>query len=140
MTGAMWLLLTIANAADPGAAAAASASPSSERRDLLLLLDNGPVHIRLYVAIGGVSLAESRHSYIDRLMKTLDADADGKLTRTEASRSPLFRTKRRESANEFLQGLQSQTILSRREVEQKIAAKGSGLVTFRDISSSKNDL
>jgi Ca2+-binding EF-hand superfamily protein len=138
MTGAMWLLLTIATAADPGAAASAGAS--AERRDLLLLLDHGPLHIRMHLAIGGTSLAESRNAYIDRLMKTLDADADGKLTRTEASRSPLFRTKRRESANEFLQGLQSLTVLSRREVEQKIAAKGSGLVTFRDISSSKNDL
>jgi len=134
----MWLLLTIATAADPGAAATSGAS--TERRDLLLLLDQGPLHIRMHLAIGGTSLVESRNAYIDRLMKTLDADADGKLTRTEASRSPLFRTKRRESANEFLQGLQSLTVLSRREVEQKIAAKGSGLVTFRDISSSKNDL
>ena len=141
MTGAMWLLLTIATAADPGAAAESTGTTAaSDRRDLLLLLDKGPLHIRLNVAIGGVSLAETRNAYIDRLMKSLDADSDGKLTRTEASRSPLFRTKRRPSANEFLEGLQNQTSMSRREVEQKIDAKGSGLVTFRDISSSKNDL
>jgi Ca2+-binding EF-hand superfamily protein len=146
--GAMWLLLCVATAADPGDAAEISApraSPvssaqASDRRDLLLLLHEGPLHIRLHLAIGGKSLAESRQAYIDRLIKTFDTDADGKLTRTEAARSPLFRTKRRPSANEFLQGLQSQAVMSRREVEQKIDAKGSGLVTFREISSLKNDL
>src|SRR4051812_7337859 len=101
----IWLLLTLATAADPGDAAngaiaistAKPAAASSDRRDLLLLLDNGPLHLRLHLTIDGVSLAASRTTYIDRLMKTLDADGDGKLTRTEAARSPLFRTKRRES-------------------------------------------
>src|SRR5262245_37699672 len=96
---AFWLLLTLATAAQPGAAAADSASIAAERRDLLLLLDDGPVHLRLCLVIGGQSLAESRKTYIDRLIKTLDADGDSKLTRTEAASSPLFRTKRRPSAN-----------------------------------------
>src|SRR5436309_2681235 len=135
---AIWLLLTLATAADPGDAArdstdsAVTNSPAaaSDRRDLLLLLDGGPVHLRLHLTMGGISLAASRTAYIDRLMKTLDADGDGKLTRTEAARSPLFRTKRRESASQFLQGLQAQAVLSRREVEQKGDARGSGLVSF----------
>jgi Ca2+-binding EF-hand superfamily protein len=151
----LWLLLTLTTAAEPGAAAdgavprmnTAIAAPSSaespataaDRRDMLLLLDSGPLHLRLHLAIGGKSLAQSRQAYIDRLIKTFDADGDGKLTRSEAARSPLFRTKRRPSANEFLQGLQSQAFLSRRELEQKIDVKGNGLVSFRDISSSAND-
>jgi Ca2+-binding EF-hand superfamily protein len=139
------LLLTLATAADPGAAGEsavprATSASAVDRRDMLLLLDQGPLHLRLRLAIGGKSLDQSRQAYIDRLIKTFDADGDGKLTRSEAARSPLFRTKRRPSANDFLQSLQNQAVVSRREVEQKIDVKGTNLVSFRDISSSASDL
>jgi Ca2+-binding EF-hand superfamily protein len=39
-----------------------------------------------------------------------------------------------------LQGLQSQAVDSRRELEQKIDIKGSNLLSFRDIQSAKNDV
>jgi hypothetical protein len=137
---ATWLLLMLAIAAQPGVATGEVALPVPDSRDLLLFLDDGPLHLRLRLMIAGQSLAESRRAYIDQLVKSLDADGDGKLSRTEAARSPLFRTKRRPSANEFLQGLQSQSVMSRREVEQKIDLKGGNLLSFRDIQSSKNDL
>src|SRR5947208_3878698 len=74
-------------------------------------------------------------------MKTLDADGDGKLTRKEAAGSPLFRTKSRASANKFLEGLQSQAAMTRREVEQRIEARGGGLVSYHEVAASaKNDL
>jgi Ca2+-binding EF-hand superfamily protein len=142
----LWLIMTFA-VADPGEAVnsalpRAAVSPEvADKRDLLLLLDDGPLHLRINLALGGTSLAQARKSYIDRLMKTLDADGDGKLTRKEAARSPLFRTKSRPSANSFLEGLQGQAALTRREVEQRIDAKGSALVSYHEnLSSSKNDL
>jgi Ca2+-binding EF-hand superfamily protein len=139
-----WLLLTLATAAQPGAAASDFVANGviatvADKRDLVLLLDDGPLHLRVCLMIDGQSLKASRTAYIDRLIKTLDVDGDGKLTRSEAARSPLFRTKRRASANDFLQSLQSQAGVSRREVEQKVEVKASNLLSFRDIQSSKND-
>jgi hypothetical protein len=136
---AICLLLTLATAAQPGAAEGDSVSRSVDRRDLILLLDEGPLHLRLCLMIGGRSLGDSRTAYIDRLIQTLDVDADGKLTRTEAARSPLLRTRRRPSANEFLQGLQNQALVSRRELEQKIDIKGSNLLSFRGIQAASSD-
>jgi Ca2+-binding EF-hand superfamily protein len=104
-------------------------------------LDDGPLHLRLRLAIRGASLAQCREEYIDGLLKTLDADGDGKLKRKEAAQSPLFRTKNRASANEFLEGLQSQAAMTRREVEQRIEARGGGLVSYHEVAASaKNDL
>ncbi len=142
----LWLVLTLATAAEPGAVAedpssSALAAPQADQRDLLLLLDEGPLHLRLRLAIRGESLARGREQYIDGLMRTLDADGDGKLTRKEAAQSALFRTKNRSSANQFLESLQSQAALTRREVEQRIEAKGGGLVSYHQVAASaKNDL
>ena len=119
----LWLLLTLATAAEPGAAAenpspGALSASQADQRDLLLLLDDGPLHLRLRLAIRGASLARGREQYIDGLMKTLDADGDGKLTRKEAAQSPLFRTKNRASANQFLESLQSQAANIAQQVER----------------------
>jgi Ca2+-binding EF-hand superfamily protein len=138
----LWLLLSLATAAQPGdAAEIALAPPQADQRDLLLLLDDGPLHLRLRLAIRGSSLAQGREQYIDGLMKTLDSDGDGKLTRKEAAQSPLFRTKNRASANQFLEGLQAQAPITRREVQQRIEAKGGGLMSYHEVAASaKNDL
>src|SRR5439155_13587858 len=51
------------------------------------------------------------------------------------------RTKNRASANQFLESLQGQAALTRREVEQRIEAKGGGLVSYHEVAASaKNDL
>src|SRR5688572_9022593 len=111
---ATWLLLMLATATQPGDAAESltanagvvrtgDAAGDTDRRDLLLLLESGPLHLRLHLKMGGASLAGFRKTYIDRLLKSMDADGDNKLTRGEASRSPLLRTKSRPSANAFLQ-------------------------------------
>src|SRR6266436_3379297 len=52
-------------------------------RDVFLLLDRGPVHMRLRITIGGKSPEAVRREYLDRLFKSLDVDHDGKLTRAE---------------------------------------------------------
>src|SRR5437763_12609571 len=64
----------------PNAAVRPMAPPpaSGDRRDVLLLLDDGPLHLRLNVALGGLSLVESRRQVVNRLMESLDKDKDGK--------------------------------------------------------------
>ncbi|OWK43032.1 EF-hand domain-containing protein [Fimbriiglobus ruber] len=58
-------------------------------RDVFLLLDRGPLHLRLHVTIGGKSPQAVRREYLARLFKSLDLDHDGKLSRAEFDRSPL---------------------------------------------------
>src|SRR5687768_7651012 len=73
----------------PGAASAAV----SDHRDVLVMLDGGPLHLRLHVALGGVSLAELRRQYVATLMARIDTDKDSKVTRAEAQKSPLLKVK-----------------------------------------------
>jgi Ca2+-binding EF-hand superfamily protein len=63
-------------------------------RDVFLLLDRGPLHLRLKVTIGGKSPQAVRKEYLARLFKALDTDGDGKLTRAEYERSPLNTSRR----------------------------------------------
>ncbi|VTR96163.1 probable calmodulin : Uncharacterized protein OS=Singulisphaera acidiphila (strain ATCC BAA-1392 / DSM 18658 / VKM B-2454 / MOB10) GN=Sinac_3969 PE=4 SV=1: EF-hand_7: EF-hand_5: EF-hand_5: EF-hand_5: EF-hand_5: EF-hand_5: EF-hand_5 [Gemmata massiliana] len=67
-------------------------------RDVFLLLDRGPVHLRLKVTIGGKSPQAIRREYLARLFKALDTDGDGKLTKAEYERSPLNTARRGPSA------------------------------------------
>jgi Ca2+-binding EF-hand superfamily protein len=113
----------------------------ADRRDVLLLLDGGPLHLRMHLSLGGVSLAEARRQYISRLIDSLDADHDGKLGRDEAARSPLLRTKSRPGASKFLRELGGSAFLSRRDVDRTVDRLGGEPVAYRqDLSSSKNDL
>ena len=102
----------------------ATQADPSDRRDVLLLLEGGPLHLRLHLALGGVSLAEARRQYVGKLVDSLDTDFDGKLSREEAARSPLLRTKNRPGAAQFLEGLRGQGLLSRRDVERTIDRLG----------------
>src|SRR5262245_39456847 len=115
MSQVVLLILTLATdgpaqaaAAAPGVLPGAVSSPSrpaapaataSDRRDIVLLLNEGPLHLRMNLALGGVSLAEARRQYVQRLVAALDTNKDGKLSRDEIQKSPLFRTKNRPSAN-----------------------------------------
>lgn len=143
------LLLLLMLAADGPLQTAVSAPPrpapvagqASDRRDVVLLLDEGPLQLRLNLALGGVSLGEARRAYVHRLITSLDVNKDGKLSRDEAQKSPLFRTKSRPSANAFLDTLRTQTSLLPRDIEQKVEEKIGQLVAYRDdLTSSKNDL
>jgi Ca2+-binding EF-hand superfamily protein len=113
---------------------------TSDHRDALVLLETGPVHLRLHVALGGVSLAEARRQYVTNLVQKVDADHDGKLTRAEAQKSPLLKVKERPGAAQFLETLKGQTNLLPRDVMQKIDALGGEVVAYRDFSSTKNDV
>src|SRR6185436_10579606 len=114
---------------------------AGDRRDVLLLLDGGPLHLRLNVALGGVSLVESRRQVVNRLMESLDKDKDGKLSHAEAAASPILRMKERKNANAFLEKLKADTKLKRSDVEQKIDRMGGEVVAYRqDMRTSENDV
>ncbi|HVX12870.1 MAG TPA: EF-hand domain-containing protein [Pirellulales bacterium] len=122
-------------------AAVADPADAGDRRDVLLLLDGGPLHLRVHVSLASVSLAEARRQYVDRLIASLDANHDGKLSREEAGKSPILRVKSRPGAEKFLQGLGGPAILSSRDVDRTVERLGGEPVAYRqDLSSSKNDL
>lgn len=113
----------------------------ADRRDVLLLLDGGPLHLRLHLSLEGTSLGEARKHYVAKLINHLDGNRDGKLSREEASKSPLLRTKNRPGADKFLEGLGKQIVMSARDVEQAIQRIGGEPIAYRqDLTSSKNDL
>jgi Ca2+-binding EF-hand superfamily protein len=78
----------------PAAAKAAAAVDPEAVRDVFLLLDRGPLHIRLKITIDGKSPQAVRRDYLARLLRTLDSDGDGKLSRAEFERSPLNTSRR----------------------------------------------
>ena len=129
--------ISTSGAPRPGPAPAAS----SDHRDVVVVLDDGPLHLRLHMALGGVSLAEARRQYVADLIARIDIDKDGKLTRAEAQKSPILKVKERPGAAQFLQSLKGQTNLMPRDVQQKIEAIGGELIAYReDLTSSKNDV
>jgi Ca2+-binding EF-hand superfamily protein len=156
MVGSLCLLLVATLGADGPATSVpartgvrAVAAPSgisakispADRRDIVLLLDDGPLHLRLHLSLEGISLGEARKQYVAKLIDKLDANRDGKLSRDEASRSPLLRTKNRPGADKFLEGLGKQIVMSARDVEQAIQRIGGEPVAYRqDLTSSQNDL
>src|SRR5579884_4348232 len=72
----------------------AAADDPESVRDVFLLLDRGPVHMRLRITIAGKSPEAIRRDYLERLFRSLDVDHDGKLTRAEFERSPLNTSRR----------------------------------------------
>ena len=119
---------------------AADFAPTSEVRDVILMLDNGPLHLRVHVAVGGLSPQDARRASLDRLVKTLDADGDGKLSQKEAERSPLFREKQRPKAEAFLKEIGATPTFSRRDMEQRFERFGGETVVYRqNVSTSESD-
>ncbi|HUG68848.1 MAG TPA: hypothetical protein VMM76_13960 [Pirellulaceae bacterium] len=116
------------------------ASAHGETRDVILMLEQGPLHLRLHIALAGKPLPAIREAYVDRLIKTLDADQDGTLTRAETARSPLLRVKQREAARAFLESLGAAQTVSRRDIMQTVETVGGETVVYRqDTASSGND-
>ena len=115
---------------------AADSAPTGEVRDVILMLDNGPLHLRVHVSVGGMSPQDARRASLDRLVKSLDADGDGKLSQKEAERSPLFREKQRPKAEAFLKDIGVSTAFSRKDMEQRFERLGGETVVYRQNASS----
>jgi Ca2+-binding EF-hand superfamily protein len=87
--------VTVAAALAVAAARSATPAPNPESvRDVFLLLDSGPLHLRLTITIAGQSPQAVRREYLARLFKALDTNGDGKLTKAEFEKSPLNTARR----------------------------------------------
>jgi Ca2+-binding EF-hand superfamily protein len=121
-------------------AIASADDPPGETRDVFLMLDGAPKHIRLRLELGGRSLVDVQNDYIDRLMASLDTNGDGKLTREEAARSPLRPPSRKRGNNQFVTTLGPQTLVTREDIQRDIARIISDTVIYReDESAARND-
>jgi Ca2+-binding EF-hand superfamily protein len=113
----------------------------ADTRDVLLLLDQGPLHLRMHVTLAGIRLQDARNAYVDRMFKALDVDHDGKLSRQEVRKSPLFSSPKAASTNPFLDSLDNAKNIERREIIQTVERLGGETVAYReDSQSEKGDL
>lgn len=113
---------------------------ADQARDALLLLDHGPLHLRLRVQVSRTPLKALREAYVDRLVGALDTNGDGKVSAAEAEASPL-RSARSRRASTFLKTLDAGRIVTRREIAQDVERIGGEVVVYRQSTvSSDNDL
>jgi Ca2+-binding EF-hand superfamily protein len=133
-------LVAITPALAEDAEDAEDAEPNDEVRDTILMLETGPLHIRVHVAMGGVSPASSRQAEVDKLMKELDTDGDGKLSREESQKSPLLREKQRPGAQQFIKSIGATQTMTRKDIEKKLETRGGETVVYRqNTNSSETD-
>lgn len=132
----------VALAADATSAASKTApAAGTDVRDVLLLLDESPLHLRLHLTLEGLSLAAARSAYVDRLMKSLDTDGDGKLSPQEAAKSPLQTARRRGVGGAFLSTLDGNKVLTRNWLVEQVDKLGGESVVYRqDLAGGNNDL
>lgn len=101
------------------------------QHDMLLLLPDGPIHVRAWITDNGQPLAQVRRNYIDDLVASLDTDRDGKLGRNETMKHPLFVSGRRYENNKFLNSLRSNRPYTDREIELAVDRVAGQPVAFR---------
>lgn len=130
-------LLSAEGSAIAGPARSADIRSASDQRDVLVLLDGGPLHIRLRMQLDGQSLSQARQAYVARLIKTVDANGDGKVSREEANQSPILRTRSRPGVAALgLTGVEK----TPRDILREVDRIGGELVAYRqDLTSAKND-
>jgi Ca2+-binding EF-hand superfamily protein len=124
-----------ARTAEPVAAAAAPADPDAVR-DVFLLLDRSPVHIRLKITIGGKSPQAVRREYLARLFKSLDADGNGKLTRAEFEKSPL-NTSRRGSGGRPLTAKEAAEVMPASKLADALERVAGETLAFRQDNTAR---
>jgi Ca2+-binding EF-hand superfamily protein len=108
-------------------------------RDVFLLLDRGPLHIRLRITIAGKSPQAVRREYLARLFQELDVNHDGKLSRAEFERSPL-NTTRRGPTGRPLSAKEAAVIMPAAKLAQALERVVGETLAFRqDDSGRKTD-
>jgi Ca2+-binding EF-hand superfamily protein len=101
------------------------------QHDMLLLLPDGPIHLRVNLSDAGRSLKQTRGEYLQKLIKTLDTDSDGEVSRAETSKHPLFVGGRRFENNKFLNKLRSRRPLAEDEIALAVDRAAGQFITFR---------
>jgi Ca2+-binding EF-hand superfamily protein len=133
-------LVRFAAAEDSATASKDIADRGADVRHAVLMLDSAPLHLRLRLSNGGRSLTAARQAYVEKLLRQLDADADGKLTREEAANSPLLRQKEPTQARAFLDTLKVRPTVSTAEVTQTVErVVGESVVYRQDNSATESD-
>ncbi|MEM9586916.1 MAG: hypothetical protein AAGA03_06510 [Planctomycetota bacterium] len=122
---------SIGLAVDQGSRSEFGDLPPAGQHDMLLLLPDGPLHMRLHLSDGGRSLAVVRQQYLERLNTALDVDQDGKVSRDETRKHPLFATSGRFAGNSFLQKLRTRRPYAQSEIERAVQRAAGQLVTYR---------
>ncbi|MEX2137871.1 MAG: hypothetical protein WD894_01330 [Pirellulales bacterium] len=116
------------------------AARHADVRHAVLMLDSAPLHLRLRLSKGGQSLSAARQAYVEKLLRQLDADSDGKLTRDEAARSPLLRQTEPSQARAFLDTLDVALRVSAAEVAKTVErVVGENVVYRQDDSATESD-
>jgi Ca2+-binding EF-hand superfamily protein len=108
-------------------------------RDIFLLLDRGPIHMRLRITIGGKSPQAVRRDYLARLFRTLDVDKDGKLSRAEFELSPLNTSRRGTKARRMSPKEAAETVPASKLAEALERVAGQTLAFRQDNTNRKTD-
>ncbi len=128
-------------AASAAVETASSGISGGEVRDVLLMLDDGPLHLRFHMTLAGVSLTDGRSAYVDRLMKSLDTNGDGQLSADEYARSPLRVGGRPRTGAAFLESIDGKRMKTRKDLMKDVEVVGGELVVYRqDVSAATNDI
>lgn len=109
----------------------AAEEPIAGQHDMLLLLPEGPIHVRAAITDAGQPLDQVRQNYIQQLVTSLDTNSDGKLGRDETMKHPLFVSGRRYENNKFLNSLRSTRPYTDREIELAVDRVAGQPVAFR---------
>ena len=129
----------VTTAGRAGGDPAKPADDSESVRDVFLLLDRGPLHLRLKVTINGKSPQAVRREYLARLFKALDTDGDGKLTRAEFERSPLNTSRRGPGARPLSPKEAAEIVPQTKLAEALERVVGETLAFRQDSTARKTD-
>jgi Ca2+-binding EF-hand superfamily protein len=117
----------------------AAADDAESVRDVFLLLDRGPLHMRLRITIAGKSPQAIRRDYLTRLSGLLDVDKDGKLSRAEFERSPLNTSRRGTKVRRLSPHEAAETVPTAKLAEALERVAGETLAFRQDNSNRKTD-
>jgi Ca2+-binding EF-hand superfamily protein len=146
LVGLVAALAAVAGLCEPGrtqpgpekAAPQAAGDPDAVR-DVYLLLDDRPVHLRLRITIAGKSPQAVRRDYLARLFKSLDTDGDGKLTRAEFEKSPLNQSRRGPGGRQLSQKEAAEVVPASRLADALERVSGATLAFRQDNTARRTD-